>query len=113
MVFLFDAPEPRSFWMKNCHFALDMVFALKDGTRRRRPRERPAVRGRPVPELPFAGPCRHRHRADRRGSEAPRGRPRGAPLVSSACRGAELAAPADAAGGAGTKRKRPRPIVAR
>ncbi|MBK9087703.1 MAG: DUF192 domain-containing protein [Holophagales bacterium] len=32
MVFLFDAPEPRSFWMKNCHFALDMVFALKDGT---------------------------------------------------------------------------------
>lgn len=32
MVFLFDAPEPRSFWMKNCHFALDMVFTLKDGT---------------------------------------------------------------------------------
>lgn len=32
MVFLFDAPEPRSFWMKNCHFALDMVFAVKDGT---------------------------------------------------------------------------------
>lgn len=32
MVFLFDVPEPRSFWMKNCHFALDMVFALKDGT---------------------------------------------------------------------------------
>lgn len=32
MVFLFDAPEPRSFWMKNCHFALDMVFARKDGT---------------------------------------------------------------------------------
>ena len=31
MVFLFDAPEPRSFWMKNCHFALDMVFTLKDG----------------------------------------------------------------------------------
>jgi hypothetical protein len=32
MVFLFDAPEPRSFWMKNCHFALDMVFTLRDGT---------------------------------------------------------------------------------
>lgn len=32
MVFLFDAPEPRSFWMKNCHFPLDMVFTLKDGT---------------------------------------------------------------------------------
>ena len=32
MVFLFEAPEPRSFWMKNCHFALDMVFTLKDGS---------------------------------------------------------------------------------
>jgi hypothetical protein len=32
MVFVFDRAEPRSFWMKNCHFALDMVFALKDGT---------------------------------------------------------------------------------
>jgi len=32
MVFLFDAPEPRAFWMKNCHFALDMVFARADGT---------------------------------------------------------------------------------
>lgn len=32
MVFLFDAPELRSFWMKNCHFALDMVFTRKDGT---------------------------------------------------------------------------------
>ena len=32
MVFLFDAPRPQSFWMKNCHFALDMVFTRKDGT---------------------------------------------------------------------------------
>lgn len=32
MVFLFEGPEPRAFWMKNCHFALDMVFALADGT---------------------------------------------------------------------------------
>lgn len=32
MVFLFDAPEPRAFWMKNCHFPLDMVFAVADGT---------------------------------------------------------------------------------
>lgn len=32
MVFVFDELEPRSFWMKNCHFALDMVFARKDGT---------------------------------------------------------------------------------
>ncbi len=31
MVFLFDAPRPQSFWMKNCHFALDMLFTLKDG----------------------------------------------------------------------------------
>ena len=32
MVFVFDAPEPRAFWMKNCHFPLDMVFTLRDGT---------------------------------------------------------------------------------
>jgi uncharacterized membrane protein (UPF0127 family) len=32
MVFVFDEPEPRAFWMKNCHFPLDMVFALADGT---------------------------------------------------------------------------------
>lgn len=32
MIFLFDKPEPRAFWMKNCHFPLDMVFTLKDGT---------------------------------------------------------------------------------
>ncbi len=32
MIFLFDTPEPRSFWMKNCHFPLDMVFTLRDGT---------------------------------------------------------------------------------
>ena len=32
MVFLFDAPRPQAFWMKNCHFPLDMVFTLKDGT---------------------------------------------------------------------------------
>ena len=32
MVFLFDKPELRAFWMKNCHFPLDMVFTLKDGT---------------------------------------------------------------------------------
>ena len=32
MVFVFDSLEVRPFWMKNCHFALDMVFARKDGS---------------------------------------------------------------------------------
>jgi len=32
MVFLFDGLEIRPFWMKNCHFPLDMVFATRDGT---------------------------------------------------------------------------------
>ena len=32
MVFLFDGLEIRPFWMKNCHFPLDMVYATKDGT---------------------------------------------------------------------------------
>jgi uncharacterized membrane protein (UPF0127 family) len=32
MVFLFEGLEIRPFWMKNCHFPLDMVYATKDGT---------------------------------------------------------------------------------
>jgi uncharacterized membrane protein (UPF0127 family) len=32
MVFPFDDLELRPFWMKNCHFPLDIVHATKDGT---------------------------------------------------------------------------------
>ncbi len=32
MVFLFDGLEIRPFWMKNCHFPLDLIYATKDGT---------------------------------------------------------------------------------
>jgi len=32
MVFLFEKAGPQAFWMKNCHFPLDMVFMLADGT---------------------------------------------------------------------------------
>jgi uncharacterized protein len=32
MVFPFDGLEIRPFWMKNCHFPLDMIYATKDGT---------------------------------------------------------------------------------
>lgn len=32
MIFLFDGLEVRPFWMKNCHFSLDMIYTLKDGT---------------------------------------------------------------------------------
>ncbi|MDL2718904.1 MAG: DUF192 domain-containing protein, partial [Acidobacteriota bacterium] len=32
MVFPFDALEIRPFWMKNCHFPLDMIYTAKDGT---------------------------------------------------------------------------------
>jgi uncharacterized protein len=32
MVFPFDGLEFRPFWMKNCHFPLDMIYATKDGT---------------------------------------------------------------------------------
>lgn len=31
MVFLFEGLEIRSFWMKNCHFPLDMIYTLSDG----------------------------------------------------------------------------------
>ena len=32
MLFLFDGIELRPFWMKNCHFPLDIVHLTKDGT---------------------------------------------------------------------------------
>jgi uncharacterized membrane protein (UPF0127 family) len=32
MVFPFEGLEVRPFWMKNCHFPLDLVYATKDGT---------------------------------------------------------------------------------
>jgi uncharacterized membrane protein (UPF0127 family) len=31
MVFLFESSEIRPFWMKNCHFPLDMIYTTKDG----------------------------------------------------------------------------------
>jgi len=32
MLFLFETPEARPFWMKNCHFPLDIVHLAGDGT---------------------------------------------------------------------------------
>jgi uncharacterized membrane protein (UPF0127 family) len=32
MLFLFDGTAIRPFWMKNCHFPLDIVHLTKDGT---------------------------------------------------------------------------------
>ncbi len=32
MIFLFDTAEARPFWMKNCHFPLDIVHLGSDGT---------------------------------------------------------------------------------
>jgi uncharacterized membrane protein (UPF0127 family) len=32
MVFPFEGLEIRPFWMKNCHFPLDMIYATRDGT---------------------------------------------------------------------------------
>jgi uncharacterized protein len=32
MVFPFEGLDIRPFWMKNCHFPLDLVYATKDGT---------------------------------------------------------------------------------
>ena len=57
MVFLFDTPEPRSFWMKNCHFALDMVFTRKDGTVVDVLENVPPCEADPCPTYPSAGPA--------------------------------------------------------
>jgi len=32
MLFLFDTPDLRPFWMKDCHFPLDIVHLASDGT---------------------------------------------------------------------------------
>ena len=32
MIFLFEDLQVRPFWMKNCHFPLDMIYTLSDGT---------------------------------------------------------------------------------
>ncbi len=32
MVFLWDTAEVRPFWMKNCHFPLDIIYTRLDGT---------------------------------------------------------------------------------
>ena len=57
MVFIFDAAEPRSFWMKNCHFALDMVFTRKDGTVLDVLENVPPCEADPCPTYPSAGPA--------------------------------------------------------
>ena len=57
MVFLFDAPEPRSFWMKNCHFPLDMVFTLADGSVVDVPENVPPCEADPCPSYPSRAPA--------------------------------------------------------
>jgi uncharacterized membrane protein (UPF0127 family) len=57
MVFLFDAPRPQSFWMKNCHFALDMVFTLRNGTVVDVLEDVPPCAADPCPSYPSRAPA--------------------------------------------------------
>lgn len=52
MIFLFDALEIRPFWMKNCHFPLDLVYAKKDGTVVDVLRDVPPCAADPCPSYP-------------------------------------------------------------
>ena len=77
MVFLFDGLEIRPFWMKNCHFPLDMIYATKDGTVVDVLKNVPPCAGRPpLPDsvAPKAA-VRHRPRGQRRGRGRERRRP--------------------------------------
>lgn len=52
MVFLFEAEEIRPFWMKNCHFPLDLVYTLADGTVTDVLRDVPPCKADPCPSYP-------------------------------------------------------------
>ena len=52
MIFLFEGLEVRPFWMKNCHFPLDLIYALKDGTIVDVLRDVPPCAADPCPSFP-------------------------------------------------------------
>ena len=52
MIFLFTGREIRPFWMKNCHFPLDMIYALSDGTIVDVLRDVPPCAADPCPNFP-------------------------------------------------------------
>jgi uncharacterized membrane protein (UPF0127 family) len=52
MVFLFTGVEIRPFWMKNCHFPLDLIYTLADGTIVDVLRDVPPCAADPCPNFP-------------------------------------------------------------
>jgi uncharacterized protein len=52
MVFLFTGVEVRPFWMKNCHFPLDIIYTLADGTIVDVLRDVPPCPADPCPNFP-------------------------------------------------------------
>jgi uncharacterized membrane protein (UPF0127 family) len=52
MVFLFEGLEIRPFWMKNCHFPIDIVYTLSDGTVVDVLRDVPPCPADPCPSFP-------------------------------------------------------------
>jgi uncharacterized membrane protein (UPF0127 family) len=57
MVFVFEKPEIRGFWMKNCHFPLDMIFTSSDGTVVDVLESVPPCRSDPCPSYPPKAPA--------------------------------------------------------
>ncbi|MEO6323668.1 MAG: DUF192 domain-containing protein [Thermoanaerobaculia bacterium] len=55
MVFLFEGLEIRPFWMKDCHFPLDMIYTRKDGTIVDVLKDVPPCRADPCPSYPPKG----------------------------------------------------------
>lgn len=58
MLFIFEAEEPRSFWMKNCRFPLDIMYFNADGELINVQTATPC-RTRECPGYPSAGPARY------------------------------------------------------
>lgn len=57
MVFVFDEVRPQSFWMKNCHFPLDMIYTRSDGTVVDVIENVPPCRADPCPSYPSRAPA--------------------------------------------------------
>ncbi len=57
MLFFFDPPSAETFWMKNCHFPIDIVWLDQDRRFISASYDTPPCRADPCPTYPAGGPA--------------------------------------------------------